>query len=135
MEIKATKIYRKIRQDGFTEFKLADVKEALQTVPVQDIIQKAQAEYSWTVWDKISPINGVDAETVLKSHKVSPDDVVLLFTRNGRVEIFQPIMGGKTMSEEQLKQIAEEIISTIVKPHAEMLVYEEVIDWLLENKG
>jgi len=45
--------------------------------------------YSYTVWDKISPVNGMSAEYMLKTHEGYLGEVAMVIDENGTCQLFQ----------------------------------------------
>lgn len=81
-----------IRVRGKTKSR-AEVDAALASVNQQAIIDEEDAKLVTEVWDRRSPINGVDAGTILKSRKDIPKTGAIYLIKDvatDRVLVFQP---------------------------------------------
>ena len=59
-------------------------------VDIDEIIENLKTNYSWEIWDKKSPINGIESEQILKRKDIIYGGEIYLIKRNNKIIIFQP---------------------------------------------
>lgn len=76
-----------------------------------DLHAKQAARVRWETWDRVSPINGVDASVVLSQKEYAEAEVSYLIYVDDRVSVFQPMVpqaaGNQHMTLEEAAYVAE----------------------------
>jgi hypothetical protein len=96
----------------------AELTAALAAVDIAALYEAERATWTVQVWDRSSPINGVDAATILAARDDIPDkgDVYLLY-RDGALSYFQPHLPGAA----GLESISVGSGATVGAEHADTL--------------
>lgn len=85
---------------------------------IDAVIAEKELEASWELWDKISPVNGVSAQTILARGDVPADGAVYLIRKGERVVWFQPhephVPGRVPMSPETARACAVDQYERII---------------------
>lgn len=73
-----------------------EVSVALATVDQEALAEVERARWTIAIWDRVSPINGIPAQTVLTSRSDIPQGAgdIYLLIRDGQVVYFQPHVPG-----------------------------------------
>lgn len=131
----AQKIKDNIKEINKFEVSLVDVENALSTIDQNLMLENEKKNYVVEIWDKQSPINGVDASKFLARDDVGDGEVYLIKdTLTGGVIYFQPhhpgMSGFVKMTNNNVLTIANEHSLKIVTEKVEGKVVEEVLKQL-----
>jgi len=113
----------------------ADVDSVLARVDVEALQREADGEYTWEIWDKRSPINGIPAEEMIRNYNIAPDDVVfLLRNKDGLVELFQPVAPGVPGNVKMNRAQAEEYARAAYRERVEIALVNKAIATLIARR-
>jgi len=136
MEIKPSQVFRAAVSIVPT-IKPSEVKNILNTIDVDSIYNEIRSKYTYKIWDKRSPINGVPASRILGRGDFINADVVYLVYRDGVLMYVQPTnpfeAGHKPISKDEVDSIANKHIDMIAESEAFNIVVEKVIDKYFES--
>lgn len=123
-----------------TDLTKQEIENAAANFDEEAILAERANSYEAELWDKTSPINGVDAETVLLGREDIPEGgEVYLIRRRGsnQVLFFQPhepnAEGYKKVTSENWRDIADRHIETIVQMDSQA-EFGVVLQKLIESK-
>ena len=86
-------------------------------------LKQERARWSWELWDHVSPINGVEANDIMRLRSDIPKDgVVYLIYRDGELLYFQP----HDPDEPGHKKMGFTRARSMARKHVERLVEESV---------
>lgn len=102
----------------------------IATHDVASIRNAHSNEWSYVLWDRKSPINGIPAEEVLANRKDIPENgEVYLILKGEQVVIFQPhvphVAGHPSMDSDTVHSHAQE--------HLDIILDEATINHIIEN--
>lgn len=129
MEIKEL-IYEKIckSKPGVT---FEEISNIIDTLNINEIEQELKKRYVLEIWDKKSPINGIDAETILKSRKYNVNSAYLIYIDN-KIVFFQDHNPEKEgyieMTKKEAKKIGENFIDKKIEENLIMNIYDKVFN-------
>jgi hypothetical protein len=102
----------------------------LDGIDVKTYMSDIASQWTFEEWDKVSPINRADAQTVIERYDIAPEDSVFLLKRNGQVVFFQPFQpeteGHVKMTPATVRTIAQDMLDKIV----DQVIIEYVIPLL-----
>lgn len=129
MEIKEL-IYEKIckSKPGVT---FEEISNIIDTLNINEIEQELKKRYVLEIWDKKSPINGIDAETILKSRRYNVNSAYLIYIDN-KIVFFQDHNPEKEgyikMTKKEAKKIGENFIDKKIEENLIMNIYDKVFN-------
>lgn len=86
----------------------------VDALDINAIAADMATRWTYQLWDKTSPVNGVDAATVIERYNIAPTDSVFMLLKDGQVIIFQPFdasAGGRAkMTPATVNQIAQDAL-------------------------
>ena len=115
-----------------------EIAAALAQVGQSAILAEVNAELSWEVWDRKTPINGVPAEEVLKRFDIPLIGEIYLIKASGQVLYFQPhdpvASGLVAITKDGLKMTADRHVAKIAEGMADNETMRRVISLLAEKR-
>lgn len=123
-------IYEKIckSKPGVT---FEEISNIIDTLNINEIEQELKKRYVLEIWDKKSPINGIDAETILKSRKYNVNSAYLIYIDN-KIVFFQDHNPEKEgyieMTKKEAKKIGENFIDKKIEENLIMNIYDKVFN-------
>lgn len=95
----------------------ANIDQAkLDSLDIASISAAMAKRWQFVQWDKTSPINGVDAATIIERYGIAPDDAVFMLLKDGQVIVFQPfqpnLSGRQKMTQATINTIAQNMLDT-----------------------
>jgi hypothetical protein len=111
--------------------KLTNAQNALSKIDQSLIQSEEEGKLVHEAWDKVSPINGVRAETLLKREDVDPNAEIYLIKdkASGQVIYFQPhepgISGLKRMTSTNVLTVADTHKIQVATDRANIRVIEQ----------
>lgn len=103
--------------------------DKLDAINIEDIQNELENRWSYEVWDKVSPINGVEANRVLERHSYITDDMEVYLIREGdRVIYFQPHVPGV----EGIQKMKKNDVKTHAENHKDSVIDEQVIQRVIQ---
>ena len=79
--------YNKLVNSG-VNISLEELNEIISKIDIESIKEDLSKSYRLEIWDKKSPINGIKAETVLKSKSYTIGNVYLIYINDKQVDIY-----------------------------------------------
>lgn len=122
--------YNKLVNNG-VNISLEEINEIISKIDIDDIKEDLKKSYKLEIWDKKSPINGVEAETVLKSKPYEIGSVYLIYVNDKLVYLqdHNPNEGGYIkMTKTQAKTIGEQFIERRVGEELNILLYDKILN-------
>ena len=123
-------IYEKIckSKPGVT---FEEISNIIDTLNINEIEQELKKRYVLEIWDKKSPINGINAETILKSRKYNVNSAYLIYIDN-KIVFFQDHNPEKEgyieMTKKEAKKIGENFIDKKIEENLIMNIYDKVFN-------
>lgn len=129
-EVHSELIHRPIPTPTVTE-----VESILDGIDQTGILDEEESNLSWEIWNKESPINGTDAETMLDRSDVDSSGAIYLIREgDGRVLVFQPCdptqSGRVTMTESEAETVAASQVEKLATSRANSRVISLVMEEL-----
>lgn len=122
--------YNKLVNNG-VNISLEEINEIISKIDIDNIKEDLKKSYKLEIWDKKSPINGVEAETVLKSKPYEIGSVYLIYVNDKLVYLqdHNPNEGGYVkMTKNQAKTIGEQFIERRVGEELNILLYDRILN-------
>lgn len=134
MTVKAIDVLERVVNLGGSAT-LDQVKQKIESFDRTPFEEQEKTRYKVELWDKLSPINGVDAKIVKERHKVQDDGEVYLIYIDGNLSFLQAYdpdqMGFVKMTSDTALLKAENIIIGRVEDAVDNIVIELVLEELL----
>ena len=91
------------------------------------ILAEVKSGYSWTAWDKVTPINGVDPSLILNRSDYAGGEVLLIH-KGGSLLVLQPHLVGSAdpITADNIEAEAEKLISLFALEDAVVAVLSVV---------
>ncbi len=112
---------------------LTEVDTALATIDQAPIQAKHSARVSHEIWDGVSSVNGIPAETIRFHHPSPVGGVAYLIRVDGAVRTIQPYMPGEIGFVPILPGNADQIAAAETQRLVTSYADDEVFDLLLEK--
>ena len=129
-------IYKKLTESGLS-VDMDRLKTFVKNINEKKIEKEIKKLYKLEIWDKKSPINGIDAETILSRKKYDIDSAYLIYVGD-KLTYFQdhnPNQSGYcTMSEEEAREIGNEFIKNRVQERINIQVYNNLFE-IIKQEG
>ena len=122
--------YNKLVNNG-VNISLEEINEIISKIDIDNIKEDLKKSYKLEIWDKKSPINGVEAEIVLKSKPYEIGSVYLIYVNNKLVYLqdHKPNERGYVkMTKNQAKTIGEQFIERRVGEELNILLYDKILN-------
>lgn len=123
-------IYKKICKSK-PEVTFEEISNIIDALNIDEIEQELKKRYVLEIWDKKSPINGIDAETILKSRKYNVNSAYLIYIDN-KIVFFQDHNPEKEgyieMTKKEAKKIGENFIDKKIEENFIMNIYDKVFN-------
>jgi len=116
---------------GLTHKTNAEIDAAMASVDQEAVFLAEKAKYAIEVWDKQTPINGVDPTTVCKSHNIPEYGTAYMIKEGGRIVYFQAYdpFSGAVITPENAQTSAETLLDEYVKS----VVHGKIIDMVVNQ--
>jgi hypothetical protein len=115
--------------------RLAALADALAAFDQEELFATARAELTVSVWDQTSPINGIDAETVLTSAAPPTGGAVVTIARGQAVQVLQPFDPeggpGAAIAPEHAQEIGDRMADAMAADVARQQVLQQIPTELL----
>jgi hypothetical protein len=113
----------------------AEIQAQLDLYDFSALVAVEQNRYSVEMWDKVLPINGVDAEVILQNRNdIPPNGAIYLIKREGVIITFQPhnpnISGCVAMTEQEGFSIAEAEVKKLAERNVDEQVLQQIVNVL-----
>lgn len=113
----------------------AEIQAQIDLYDFSALINTEKAKYTVEIWDKVSQINGVDADTILQGRTDIPDNgEIYLIKQDGVVKTFQPHnpnkVGCEAMTEQEATSIANTQINRLAESVVDIQVLQQIVDAL-----
>lgn len=122
--------YNKLVNNG-VNISLEEINEIISKIDTDSMKEDLKKSYKLEIWDKKSPINGVEAEIVLKSKPYEIGSVYLIYVNDKLVYLqdHNPNEGGYVkMTKAQAKTIGEQFIERRVEEELNILLYDKILN-------
>lgn len=122
--------YNKLVNNG-VNISLEEINEIISKIDIDNIKEDLKKSYKLEIWDKKSPINGVEAEIVLKSKPYEIGSVYLIYVNDKLVYLqdHKPNERGYVkMTKNQAKTIGEQFIERRVGEELNILLYDKILN-------
>lgn len=122
--------YNKLVNNG-VNISLEEINEIISKIDIDNIKEDLKKSYKLEIWDKKSPINGVEAEIVLKSKPYEIGSVYLIYVNDKLVYLqdHNPNERGYVkMTKNQAKTIGEQFIERRVGEELNILLYDKILN-------
>lgn len=122
--------YNKLVNNG-VNISLEKINEIISKIDIDNIKEDLKKSYKLEIWDKKSPINGVEAEIVLKSKPYEIGSVYLIYVNDKLVYLqdHNPNERGYVkMTKNQAKTIGEQFIERRVGEELNILLYDKILN-------
>ena len=123
-------IYKKITENGLV-LSREDFKALIEKIDISKIRKDIESKYKLKLWDKKSPINGVKANTILKSKKYEIDSVYLIYVNNNLTYLQDhnpTIEGYVKMTKEEANEIGKKFIENKINEEINIDVYNNIFN-------
>lgn len=108
----------------------ARIQSVLEKLDFQEFTQELQSRWEMTEWDRVEPINGVEASVILDERKdIVPGGQIYLVKVDGEVVIFQP-HDPESNQKNDIKK-AEKLFEKVVTDKCHVAYLNEVYKRLL----
>jgi hypothetical protein len=135
MAVTSLDVFRELARMGITSIGLKRIDEVLTQVDHEAIVQKHRERFTYEVWDKKTPINGVPAEVILSRDDVQEDGEIYLLYKDGVLTHIQPHVphevGFKKMDKDTVHEHAKRHAEHYAQHHADEEIIEECLKTLL----
>jgi len=130
----ARRLLGQIHKEGFTDVTLAEIETALSNIDQSAILQNCQNKYHYVIWDRVSPINGVQASVFLDRDDVravsQTQGQIMLLYKDDKLVYFQPTNpkhgGFVAITTETIAQVAQELINPLAQSDASASIISQV---------
>lgn len=122
--------YNKLVNNG-VNISLEEINEIISKIDIDNIKEDLKKSYKLEIWDKKSPINGVEAEIVLKSKPYEIGSAYLIYVNDKLVYLqdHNPNERGYVkMTKNQAKTIGEQFIERKVGEELNILLYDKILN-------
>ena len=127
-------IWQMLNQMGVNK-PLTEIEAALVAIDRQALLAEQRGRFRVEVWDKTSPINGVEPEKIVSSHGLNPDDRVYLIYVDGNLVYLQPhnpFSGGLVrLTAEDVVQVAKRHVDQLVDQAVDGIIMQMAMEKLL----
>lgn len=121
--------YNKLVNNG-VNISLEEINEIISKIDIDNIKEDLKKSYKLEIWDKKSPINGVEAEIVLKSKPYEIGSVYLIYV-NGELVYLQdhnPNESGYVkMTKAQARTLGEQFIEKKIGDELNIILYDKIL--------
>jgi len=126
--------WKRLNSLGVTKT-MAEIEAALDTIEQQAIFNEERSRITVEVWDKVSPINGVDPATVKTSLNVPEGGEVYMLYIDGNLSILQPYdpfqAGIVPMTADNVLTIANQYADQLAWQFADEKIFDRLLEALL----
>lgn len=132
MVVTRLQVRKALVEYGLTHKTNAEIDAAMAQVDQAAMIAAERAKYTIQVWDKETPINGVDPSTVIEAHKIPEHGTAYMICEDGRIIYFQarsPI-DGQVITPANAVTIANQHLDEFATARASVAIIEAIIDML-----
>ena len=122
--------YNKLVNSG-VNISLEELNEIISNINIEDIKESLKKSYRLELWDKKTPINGVDAETILKSKPYTIGSVYLIYIDDKLVYLqdHNPNESGYVkMTKVQAQTIGEQFIDKRIENELNVILYDRILN-------
>ena len=122
--------YNKLVNSG-VNISLEELNEIIANINIEDIKESLKKSYRLELWDKKTPINGVDAETILKSKPYTIGSVYLIYIDDKLVYLqdHNPNESGYVkMTKVQAQTIGEQFIDKRIENELNVVLYDRILN-------
>lgn len=122
--------YNKLVNSG-VNISLEELNEIISNINIEDIKESLKKSYRLELWDKKTPINGVDAETILKSKPYTIGSVYLIYIDDKLVYLqdHNPNESGYVkMTKAQAQTIGEQFIDKRIENELNVILYDRILN-------
>lgn len=122
--------YNKLVNSG-VNISLEELNEIISSINIEDIKESLKKSYRLELWDKKTPINGIDAETILKSKPYTIGSVYLIYINDKLVYLqdHNPNESGYVkMTKAQAQTIGEQFIDKRIENELNVILYDRILN-------
>lgn len=110
-----------------------EIQDKIDEIDKEALITQERSKFTVELWDRQSPINGVDADTILRNRNDIPENgAVYLIRENGVVKTFQPHdptkQGYEPMTNETALHLANDEVDKLVEGVVRDKIVQQVVD-------
>ncbi|MCI7633901.1 MAG: hypothetical protein MSS80_07740 [Mollicutes bacterium] len=113
------------------------IDNILQSINKEEIIKSQENRFEYKIWDKKSPINGVDAKTIIGSRSYKIGQAYLVYIDN-KVVYFQDHNpnkeGYEKMTKSEAEKIAEDFIQKQIEESVDNIIINKVLNEVLSEE-
>ena len=122
--------YNKLVNSG-VNISLEKLNEIISNINIEDIKKNLTKSYRLELWDKKTPINGVDAEAILKSKSYTIGSVYLIYIDDKLVYLqdHNPNENGYVkMTKVQAQTLGEQFIEKKIEDELNIILYDKILN-------
>lgn len=122
--------YNKLVNSG-VNISLEELNEIISNINIEDIKESLKKSYRLELWDKKTSINGIDAETILKSKPYTIGSVYLIYINDKLVYLqdHNPNESGYVkMTKAQAQTIGEQFIDKRIENELNVFLYDRILN-------
>lgn len=133
--IKADNILNYLKGQGYNT-NINEIKSIIENINKQDIELTQKKRFKYEIWDKKTPINGIDAKTIIKSRKYPISQVYLIYIDNVLV-YFQDHNPNKEgyikMNKKEANNIAKNFINNKIEECVDSIIIDKIIQKIISK--
>lgn len=122
--------YNKLVNNG-VNISLEEINEIISKIDIDNIKEDLKKSYKLEIWDKKSPINGVEAEIVLKSKPYEIGSVYLIYVNDKLVYLqdHNPNESGYVkMTKAQAETLGKQFIEKKIEDELNIILYDKILN-------
>ena len=122
--------YNKLVNNG-VNISLEEINEIISKIDIDNIKEDLKKSYKLEIWDKKSPINGVEAEIVLKSKPYEIGSVYLIYVNDKLVYLqdHNPNESGYVkMIKAQAETLGKQFIEKKIEDELNIILYDKILN-------
>ena len=122
--------YNKLVNNG-VNISLEEINEIISKIDIDNIKEDLKKSYKLEIWDKKSPINGVEAEIVLKSKPYEIGSVYLIYVNDKLVYLqdHNPNENGYVkMTKAQAETLGKQFIEKKIEDELNIILYDKILN-------
>lgn len=122
--------YNKLVNSG-VNISLEELNEIISKIDIESIKEDLSKSYRLEIWDKKSPINGIKAETVLKSKSYTIGNVYLIYINDKLVYLqdHNPNESGYVkMTKAQAETLGKQFIEKKIEDELNIILYDKILN-------
>lgn len=122
--------YNKLVNNG-VNISLEETNEIISKIDIDNIKEDLKKSYKLEIWDKKSPINGVEAEIVLKSKPYEIGSVYLIYVNDKLVYLqdHNPNESGYVkMTKAQAETLGKQFIEKKIEDELNIILYDKILN-------